>query len=220
MVNEVRIGFNRNHYRDNIPAYGQKYPSSDLAVPGVPNNDTVNGLTLFQPSGYQRVGEPGYTPTFSTSQEFQYGDVLSIIRGKHVIKIGPQVRFSQFNLFQVGQPRGRFSFSGEFTADDPSSGDGSGNGLADMLLGYPSTSVISTLTYFGNRQQTFGGFIQDDYKLSPSLTLNLGLRYDYTTPITEAHNRQSNFDFATGKIIVAGKNGTTGVVLIEFYSLP
>jgi hypothetical protein len=209
MVNEVRAGFNRNHYRDNIPAYGQKYPSEGLAVPGVPDNPTVNGLTLFQPNGFRRIGEPGYTPTFSTSQEFQYGDTLNIIKGKHSIKLGPQVRFSQFNLFQVGQPRGRFSFSGEFTADDPSSGDGSGIGLADMLLGDPSTAVISTLTYFGNRQRTYGAFVQDDYKLSSSLTLNLGLRYDYTTPITEAHNRQSNFDFATGQLVVAGKNGAS-----------
>jgi len=209
MVNEVRIGFSRNHYRDNIPSYGQSYPSVGLAVPGVPDNSTVNGLTLFQPSGYIRIGEPGYTPTFSTSQEFQYGDTLSIIHGKHTIKVGPQVRFSQFNLFQVGQPRGRFGFSGEFTADNPSSGDGSGNGLADMLLGTPTTSVISTLTYFGNRQRTFGGFIQDDYKITSTLTLNLGLRYDYTTPITEAHNRQSNFNFATGQIVVAGQGGAS-----------
>ncbi len=209
MVNELRIGFNRNHYRDNIPSYGQNYPPAGLAVPGVPDNSTVNGFTLFQPSGYIRIGEPGYTPTFSTSQEFQYGDTLSIIHGKHVIKLGPEVRFSQFNLFQVGQPRGRFSFSGEFTADSPSSGDGSGNGLADMLLGDPTTSVISTLTYFGNRQHTYGAFVQDDYKVTSTLTLNLGLRYDYTTPISEAHNRQSNFDFATGQLIVAGLNGAS-----------
>jgi hypothetical protein len=209
MVNEVRIGFNRNHYRDNIPSYGQNYPASGFAVPGVPDNPTVNGLTLFQPNGFRRIGEPGYTPTFSTSQEFQYGDTLNVIRGKHAIKTGVQVRFSQFNLFQVGQPRGRLSFSGQFTADDPSSGDGSGNGLADMLLGDSSSAVISTLTYFGNRQRTFGGFIQDDYKVSESLTLNLGLRYDYTTPITEAHNRQSNFDFSTGQLVVAGQNGAS-----------
>jgi hypothetical protein len=166
-------------------------------------------LTLFQPSGYQRIGEPGYTPTISTSQEFQYGDTLNIVRGQHAIKAGGQIRFSQFNLFQVGQPRGRLSFSGELTADAPSAGDGSGNGFADMLLGDPTTSVISTLTYFGNRQRTYGGFVQDDYKVTRSLTLNLGLRYDYTTPITEAHNRQSNFDFATGQIIVAGRNGAS-----------
>ncbi len=209
MVNEVRIGFNREHYIDNTPAYGQKYPPSGLAVPGVPDNATINGLTLFGISGYHNLGEPGYTPTTSTSQEFQYGDTLSIVHGQHSLKMGPQVRYSQFNLFQIGQPRGAFSFSGEFTADSPSSGDGSGNALADMLLGLPTTSTISTLTYFGNRQHTYGAFIQDDYKVSPKLTLNLGLRYDYTTPIFEAHNRQSNFDFATGQLVVPGQNGAS-----------
>jgi len=209
MVNEYRMGFNRAHYIDNKPSYGQNYPPTDLAVPGVPNNATINGLTLFGPSGYHRLGEPGYTPTTSTSQEFQYGDTLSIVHGKHSLKVGTELRWSQFNLFQIGQPRGSFSFSGQFTADSPSSGDGTGNGLADMLLGLPNFSTISTLTYFGNRQQTYGGFVQDDYKLSRTLTLNLGLRYDYTTPITEAHNQQANFDFATGQLVAAGQNGAS-----------
>ena len=209
MVNEYRMGFNRAHYVDNKPSYGQNYPPADLAVPGVPNNSTINGLTLFGPSGFHRLGEPGYTPTTSTSQEFQYGDTLSIIHGKHSIKVGAELRWSQFNLFQIGQPRGSFSFSGQFTADSPSSGDGTGNGLADMLLGLPNFSTISTLTYFGNRQQTYGGFIQDDYKITRKLTLNLGLRYDYTTPVKEAHNQQANFDFATGQLVAAGQNGAS-----------
>jgi hypothetical protein len=209
MVNEFRTGFTREHYVDNTPAYGQNYPPDNLAVPGVPNNATVNGLTLFQPNGYKRLGEPGYTPTTSASQEVQFGDTLNIVHGKHSLKMGPQVRLSQFNLFQIGQPRGSFSFTGEFTADSPSSGDGSGNGLADMLLGLPTTSTISTLTYFGNRQHTYGAFIQDDYKIARNLTLNLGLRYDYTTPIYEAHNQQSNFDFPTGQLVVAGQNGAS-----------
>ncbi|HLK21748.1 MAG TPA: TonB-dependent receptor [Bryobacteraceae bacterium] len=209
MINEYRMGFNRAHYVDNKPSYGQNYPPTDLAVPGVPNNATINGLTLFQPSGYKRLGEPGYTPTTSTSQEFQYGDTLSIVHGKHLIKVGAELRWSQFNLFQIGQPRGSFSFSGQFTADSPSSGDGTGNGLADMLLGLPNFATISTLTYFGNRQQSYGGFFQDDYKITNKLTLNLGLRYDYTTPIKEAHNQQANFDFATGKLVAAGTGGAS-----------
>jgi hypothetical protein len=209
MVNELRIGFNRSHYVDNTPAYGQNYPGAGLAVPGVPNNATVNGLTLFQINAFHTIGEPGYTPTTSTSQEFQYGDTLSIVHGKHSLKMGPQLRWSQFNLFQIGQPRGAFGFTGEFTSDSPTSGDGSGIGLADMLLGLPTSATISTLTYFGNRQQTYGGFLQDDYQVSRTLTLNLGVRYDYTTPITEAHNQQSNFDFSTGQLVVAGKNGAS-----------
>jgi hypothetical protein len=207
MVNELRLGFNRIKYEDGIPAYGQNYPTGDLVVPGVPNNPATNGLTLFQPSGYQALGEPGFTPTDITSQEFQLYDTLNIVRGKHTIRLGPQFRRSQFDILQMAQPRGRFSFSGEFTQDNPSAPLVSGNGLADMLLGLPYSSANSTLADIGNRQHIYGGFVQDDYKVTPNLTLNLGLRYEYTTPIAEAHNRQSNFDFSTGQIIPAATQG-------------
>ena len=59
LVNSARIGFNRVHYVSNIPSYGQNYPPAGLQFPGVPNNPLINGLTLMQPSGYRRLGEPG-----------------------------------------------------------------------------------------------------------------------------------------------------------------
>jgi len=137
------------------------------------------------------------------------GDTLNIIRGKHTIRTGVQLRSSQFNLFQIGQPRGNVSFSGQFTQLDPGNANGTGSGLADMLLGLAISAKISSLTYFGNRQQSYVGFVNDDYKINSKLTLNLGLRYDYVTPVYEAHNRQSNFDFKSGQIIVAGQNGNS-----------
>ena len=207
LVDSFRVGFNRVHYISNSPAYGQNYPPASLQVPGVPNNPLINGLTWFAPSGYNGLGEPTYTPTRSTSQDIQLNDTLSWVHGKHLIKVGPQVRFDQFNLLQIGQPRGNLSFSGQFTSDSGTLGDGSGNGLADMLLGIPVTAVISTTTYFGNRQHTYGGFVEDNYKATSNLTFDLGLRYDYATPIYEAHNRESNFDYTTGTIIPAGTAG-------------
>ncbi|HUK48371.1 MAG TPA: TonB-dependent receptor [Terriglobales bacterium] len=207
LVDSFRVGFNRVHYISNSPAYGQNYPPASLQVPGVPNNPLINGLTWFAPSGYNGLGEPTYTPTRSTSQDIQLNDTLSWVHGKHLIKVGPQFRFDQFNLLQIGQPRGNLSFSGQFTSDSGTLGDGSGNGLADMLLGIPVTSVISTTTYFGNRQHTYGAFVEDNYKATSNLTFDLGLRYDYATPIYEAHNRESNFDYTTGTIIPAGTAG-------------
>ena len=207
LVNSARIGFNRVHYVSNIPSYGQNYPPPELQFPGVPNNPQINGLTLFQFSGYQRLGEPGYTPTKSTTQAFQLTDTLSMVHGKHWLRMGPQVRFDQFNLLQIGQPRGRVSFSGQYTAVDPGNQRGSGNAIADMLLGIPVSAVISTVTYFGNRQHTYGAFVQDTYKVAPNLTLDLGLRYDYATPLYEAHNKESNFDYNTGTIIPDGTAG-------------
>ena len=210
LVNSFRVGFNRVHYISNTPSYGQKFPAAGLEVPGVPNNPLVNGLTWFAPSRYNGLGEPLFTPTRSTSQDIQINDTLSFVHGKHLIKLGPQFRFDQFNLLQIGQPRGNLSFSGQFTSASGTLGDGSGNGLADMLLGIPVTSIISTVTYFGNRQHTYGGFVEDNYKATSQLSFDLGLRYDYATPLYEANNRESNFDYTKGIVVPAGTPGYPG----------
>ena len=209
MVNDVRVGFNRDHYTNGIPAYGLNVPPANLRVPGVPDNPAFNGLTLFQISGgFRRLGFPGFAPTVSASQEIQYGDTLSIIHGKHSLKIGAQFRRSQFDLQQLGSPRGRMRFTGQLTssADDP---NGGGYPLADALLGLTPNSNISLGGTFHNRQNTYGGFIQDDFKLNTNLTLNLGLRYDYTSPIYDANNQMANLDFATGKLVLAGQGGAS-----------
>jgi len=207
LVNSARLGFNRVHYISNNPTYGQQYPPSGLQFPGVPNNPSINGLTWFGFSGYHGLGEPLFTPTKSTTQDIQLNDTLSFVHGKHWLKVGPQFRFDQFNLLQIGQPRGNVQFSGQFTAVDPGNQLGSGNAIADMLLGLAISARISTVTYFGNRQHSYGAFVEDTYKVAPNLTLDLGLRYDYATPLYEAHNRQSNFDYTTGKIITDGTPG-------------
>src|SRR5581483_9113003 len=207
LVNALRVGFNRVHYISNVPSYGQHYPPPSLQLPGVPNNPLINGLARFTPAGYNGLGEPLFTPTRSTTQDIQLNDTLSWVHGKHLIKVGPQIHFDQFNLLQIGQPRGNLSFSGQFTSDSGSIADGSGNSVADMLLGLPVNSVISTVTYFGNRQHTYGAFVQDTYKATSQLTLDLGLRYDYATPVYEAHNHQSNFDYTKGIIVPAGTPG-------------
>src|SRR5581483_4460688 len=207
LVNSFRIGYNYIHYISNSPTYGQNYPPAGLQVPGVPNNPSVNGLTWFGFSGYQGLGEPLYTPTKLTSQNIQVNDTLSFVHGKHWFKLGPQLRFDQFNLLQIGQPRGAIQYSGQFTAVDPGNQLGSGNAIADLLVGLPISARISTVTYFGNRQHSYGAFVEDNYKVLPNLTLDLGLRYDFATPVYEAHNRQSNFDYATGNIIPAGTPG-------------
>ena len=207
MVNAFRAGFNRVHYISNSPSYGQQFPPANLQVPGVPNDPLVNGLTWFAPSAYAGLGEPLFTPTRSTTQDIQINDTLSIVHGKHLLKFGPQFRFDQFNLLQIGQPRGNMSFSGQFTSESAGLGDGSGNGLADMLVGLPITSIISSEVYFGNRQHTYGAFVQDTYRATSKLTLDLGLRWDYATPVYESQHRQSNWDYTKGILVPAGTAG-------------
>ena len=216
MVNDARVGFGRETYQNGVPFYGLKYPSADLLVPGVPNDPRVNGLPLYQITGYARIGMPGFYPVDSVSMEIQYGDTLSIIRGRHTIKTGVQFHRSFFSILQQADPRGRFRMTGAFTADSPSSGDGTGAPLADMLLGLPVQGDLSNAIKLNNRQNTYGAFVQDDFKVSPRFALNLGLRYDYVTPIYEANNHQSNFDYVTEKLIPAGVNGATrGLVKVD-----
>jgi hypothetical protein len=207
-VNEFRIGFNYVHIRRGVPIGGNVEPPADLQVAGVPNNPGTNGLTLFVPTGgYTRIGSPSYAPTILASQERQITDSLTLIRGRHTIKAGAEIRWSQFNIFQVPAPNGNFSFTGQFT-QNPADGDG-GVSIADELLGLPKSSTIATLLNMGNRQHVPSGFVQDDFKVNSHLTLNLGLRYDYFSPLVEVNNKQSNFDYATGQLIVADQNGAS-----------
>jgi outer membrane receptor protein involved in Fe transport len=198
-VNEFRLGFNHVHIRRGLPVGGTVLPPPELQVPGTPNDPRVNGLTLFSPGGYRRVGDPRFAPTLLGSQERQITDVFTLIRGGHTIKVGGEIRWSQFNISQEAAPRGQFTFNGDFT----------GSSLADMLLGLPFNASISTVIGMHNRQHVPSFFAQDDWKVTPRLTLNIGLRYDYFSPTVELNDRQSNFDYNTRTIIVAGQSGAS-----------
>jgi Carboxypeptidase regulatory-like domain/TonB dependent receptor-like, beta-barrel len=205
-INELRVGFSYVHIRRGVPESGNQLPPPELRIPGVPDDPRVNGLTLFAPNGFRRLGDPNFAPTILASQERQITDVLTLVRGGHTLKLGGEIRWSQFNISQEASPRGRFSFSGEFTQAADGSG---GSSIADMLLGLPISANISTVIGMGNRQHVPSLFVQDDWKVNRRLTLNLGLRYDYFSPIVEAHDRQSNFNYATGTLVVAGQNGAS-----------
>jgi hypothetical protein len=207
-VNELRVGFNRVKGADGTTVGGQKAPPPELTVPGVSNDPAIAGITVFSPAGYSQVGDPEFIPTYTLTQELQISDTLSLVRGRHSIKTGFQLRKSYFDLFQIPQPRGRFGFSGEFT-QDPDHNDGTGDALADELLGYVSQEDISNITQTRNRTPVIGAFFQDDFKVNSSLALNLGLRWDYTGGTVEADDRQSNFDYETGQLLVANQNGNS-----------
>ncbi|HMC74171.1 MAG TPA: TonB-dependent receptor, partial [Terriglobales bacterium] len=205
-INELRVGFSYVHIRRGVPESGNQLPPPELRIPGVPDDPRVNGLTLFAPNGFRRLGDPNFAPTILASQERQITDVLTLVRGGHTLKLGGEIRWSQFNISQEASPRGRFSFSGQFTQAADGSG---GSSIADMLLGLPISANISTVIGMGNRQHVPSLFVQDDWKVNRRLTLNLGLRYDYFSPIVEVHDRQSNFNYATGTLVVAGQNGAS-----------
>ena len=118
-VNDVRVGFSRQTYSAGVPPSGLHAPPADLTVPGVPINPKTIGPTLFQINGVQRIGQPGFFPVYGANMELQYGDTLSMVRGRHSIKMGAQFHRSFFAILQDGDPNGRFRFNGAFTSDFP-----------------------------------------------------------------------------------------------------
>ncbi len=201
-LNEFRVGFNWNFTHVGVPPGGFTAPPANLAIPGVVNDPAAEGLAAMAPSGYSTLGPAQYTPTFDSSQERQIRDTLNLVRGRHTIRLGGEFRWTQFNIFQIAAPRGYMNFTGQYT-NNPATSSG-GNGLADLLMGIPLTSYIDSLVYLGNRQHVPALFVQDDFKLTSRLTLNLGLRYEYYSPPTDVHNHLGNFNFATGKVINPG----------------
>ncbi len=208
LVNEFRLGFSYYGGHQEFPPYGISYPPADLLIPGLTLSPKTAGLAQFSPSGYTGLGMSGYDPTYLSTEERQITDALNMTHGKHSIVMGFEVRWSQFNLFQVPNPDGLFNFSGQFT-QNPADGSG-GDGLADALLGLPLTSTYNTTDFrVQNRQRVPSAFVQDDYKVTPTFTLNLGLRYDYFSPVVAKHNQQANFNFVTQQLYLAGVDGNS-----------
>jgi hypothetical protein len=144
------------------------------------------------------------------------------VHGAHTFKTGADVRFILSNAFTPSGTRGSYIFSGAFT-QDPQKRAGTGSGLADLLLGVPSSAGVTTPTIGDPRQRYYGFYFQDDWQVSKNLTLNLGIRWDLSSPFWDRLNRMNNFVIDPGpdfnKFIVAGSRGSSipDRALVNFY---
>ncbi|HET7105490.1 MAG TPA: carboxypeptidase-like regulatory domain-containing protein [Candidatus Acidoferrum sp.] len=220
LVNQVNGGYNRIF--NYITSQGTGTCASATIVPGgIPganlNCDSSNvcppggvscGLTSTQVSGYFSLGDRGFSPFIGGTNVFSIGDTLNIIRGKHDIKVGLSVRANQMNVKTNGFGDGFWITTGLW----------SGEPTADLLEGLSSLAIHDQTfkgAITGRRWKTFRPFVQDDWRVTSNLTVNLGFAWNLTTPVTEAADRQANFNFATGQFLIAGVNSDSRVG-IEF----
>jgi Carboxypeptidase regulatory-like domain len=202
MVNEFRAGVNRL-------VQPRVQEDNDVTFSGLPgaflgylaDNHGVPRTTI---TGYSTLGGATNLPSERDDTTYQILDSISWTKGKHTIKFGGDWRkFFSTNL-QTSSGRGTLTFTG--SAPGPTSG----YPFADLLLGYPTTSSRNPYSpWFYERLGSMSAFIQDDYKISPSLTLNIGLRYEYEGVISEKYGQMSSFDPTVpgGGLRVENQNG-------------
>ena len=162
------------------------------------------GLTSTQfDGGFWSLGDRGFAPFTGGTNVFSIADSFDMILGKHDIKMGGSIRAMQMNVRTNGFQDGYWILSGFWT------GNPVPNPVADFALGLASLAIHDQ-TFLGDttgrRWKIFRPYVQDDWRATKNLTVNLGLAWDITTPIAEVAGRQANFNFATGQFSVPGVN--------------
>jgi len=201
-VLDLRIAYTRLGANVFPPNFGSPSSTQLLGIPNTPQGPNINaGWPKFNISGLSAFGSTTSQPQYQIPNTYLTSGVLALQRSAHNIRLGSDVTYIQTAVFDVSALRGTFNFSNTWT----------GNPFGDFLLGLPSsyTQTSPTLAYIRNWIYNF--FIQDDYHMLPNLTLNLGLRYEYGTPIYEKYNHLDNYELATGTLVQASSNDRSRV---------
>jgi hypothetical protein len=195
-----------NYGRDPFSA---TFDETTLGLPHyMQDTATLHVFPMFSAAGYSDMGTQGYWKMDRQEGVHQYSGSMTKTLGGHNIKAGAEVRQNFLDYAQPGYPSGRFAFGAQTTSEDLNTGNSyQGNGFASMLLGWGNGSNFHIDPKAFSRAGYRGFFVQDDWKLSRKLTVNMGLRYEFEVPRTELQNRYSYWDLnAASPVSVPGYN--------------
>jgi hypothetical protein len=210
LVNEARVGFHRYELDVLSHAHG-KYLAEKFGLLGVNVDEASSGLPVFYLNAYTSLGGDDFKPLYFRETFWQFNDTLTYSTGRHSLKLGAEYRRRNEDNRYATFPAGAFYFYPMRTTNYTYEGS---HELAEVLLGLPM------LSYHGRRfgpallrDQQISAFVQDDWKVTNALTLNLGVRYEYYTPMYSPTNEISMFDVDQGRIVEAGVDGESRYII-------
>jgi hypothetical protein len=204
LINEVRMGFNYLHTTRKSPVSDQMGLPAQYGVQDIPQVSENGGLPAFGIGALSTLGSNAFLPSDEVTSTFQLNENLTKIYSKHTFKMGFEWQHVKFSTLQPPWSHGQFNFGG-YT--EPPAGNSGNVGIADFLLLPTTASVPNGINYVGgangvfvsnisltdNGKDYYGGYFQDDWKVTPKLTINLGGRYDFFGLVYEHHGNQANF---------------------------
>jgi hypothetical protein len=203
IINTVRYGWSRYFVLAQNWDAGLNLPT-ELGIPGVivPGDPRSDGLPSFSFAGYTSIGDAANSPTQIGTNNYQLDDNVNLNHGKHSLDIGGELVWLQYNMFQTSAEHGSMAFGQSY----------SGLAWTDLLLGAPKSGTYAYQPgTTGLRQKDLSFYVQDNYKASNRLTLNLGIRYENFLgwPWTEVNNKMYNFipSRSTTTLFQVGSNG-------------
>ncbi len=204
LLNEIRGGWSNTVEKDSYTNAAQGAElMAQAGLIGLPPSPAGGGFPAFRFADGSFIPTGGVKPFNILSRVVQGSDTLTWIRGSHAVKSGVDVQYVEYKdqiSFFDGEEFGRYEFDGFYT----------GNAFADFLLGVPrSTGYILPAPDVNPFTTYYGVFVQDDWRATPALTINVGVRYDLRPPMLDRTNQLGNFDrdFPGGRVIVSDEAG-------------
>jgi len=194
MVNNLRYGRNGT-FAEFAHATANDQKADAFGFKGIPADLLqVGGLPQIDVNNYNDLGTRNFRPQFQKPILNQVVETFSLTSGRHFLRAGFEIRLKDNTFIDVTRRTPSYGIPGVFTGDS----------IGDLLLGLPESVQLNTVPTVQQLQRAFSYFAQDDWKLSRTLTMNLGLRYEYTTPFYgNGTNRNINFNPATGGLLTA-----------------
>jgi len=211
-VNDARLAFSRVGNQVQIENAGVSV-NQQVGLPELSLNQRDYGLSFIRVTGYSPLGHEYNNPQDSTTNVFQFLDTATYATGSHLLKFGFDFRYAQQNAFRDVQSRGLMTFPGQISFVLPNGQPTvfpfiTGNPLANLLFGLPLVTGGARLDNHQHlRTESYNLFINDNYRITPRLTLSAGLRYEYNSPPVDANDRANIYDPATGKLVQVGTAG-------------